>query len=43
MLPEVIDVKDINAIIHCHSVWSDGSNSIEQLAKAAIQRGTSIL
>ena len=38
-LPGVIQVKDINAIIHCHSVWSDGSNSIEQLAKAAIQRG----
>lgn len=38
-LPDVIGVKDINAIIHCHSVWSDGSNSIEQLAKAAIQRG----
>ncbi|HUS02515.1 MAG TPA: helix-hairpin-helix domain-containing protein [Chitinophagaceae bacterium] len=38
-LPNVIGVKDIKAIIHCHSVWSDGSNSIEQLAKAAIQRG----
>lgn len=37
-LPNVIDVKDINAIIHCHSKWSDGSNTIEQLAKAAIEK-----
>ncbi len=38
-LPEVIQAEDIKAIIHCHSVWSDGSNTIEQLAEAAIKKG----
>ncbi len=38
-LPNVIDVKDINAIIHCHSKWSDGGSTIENLAKAAIDKG----
>jgi DNA polymerase (family 10) len=38
-LPEVIQVKDIRAIIHAHSDWSDGVNTIEDMAKAAIKKG----
>lgn len=38
-LPEIIQIEDIKGIIHCHSDWSDGSNSIEELAKAAIDKG----
>ncbi len=38
-LPNVIQPEDIKAIIHCHSVWSDGSNTIEQLAEASIKKG----
>lgn len=34
-----INVKDIKGIIHCHSNWSDGNNTIEELAKACIERG----
>ena len=37
-LPDVIQPADIKAIIHCHSVWSDGSNTIEQLAESAIKK-----
>jgi len=38
-LPEVITSKDIKAIIHSHSNWSDGSNTIEQMVKGAMERG----
>ncbi|MFT3981067.1 MAG: PHP domain-containing protein [Ferruginibacter sp.] len=38
-LPEVIVPGDIKGIIHCHSNWSDGSNTIEEMAKAAIDLG----
>ncbi len=35
-IPELISVKDIKGIIHCHSNWSDGRHSIEELATACI-------
>ncbi|MCY7291450.1 MAG: PHP domain-containing protein [Ferruginibacter sp.] len=31
--------NDIKGLIHCHSNWSDGNNTIEEMAKAAMQRG----
>ena len=36
-IPEVIQPEDIKGIIHCHSQWSDGINSIEELAFACIK------
>lgn len=42
-IPRVIQPGDINGIIHCHSNWSDGINTIEQLAKACIQSGKEYL
>jgi DNA polymerase (family X) len=38
-LPDTIEAKDIKAIIHSHSNWSDGSNTIEEMAKACIEKG----
>ncbi|MEP7109224.1 MAG: PHP domain-containing protein, partial [Ferruginibacter sp.] len=32
-------VKEIKGIIHSHSNWSDGSNTIEEMAKHAIAKG----
>jgi len=32
----VIQPGDIKGIIHCHSNWSDGSNTIEELAKVCM-------
>lgn len=29
----------IKGLIHCHSTWSDGSHSIEEMAKGAIKKG----
>ena len=38
-LPVPIQPGDIRGIIHSHSNWSDGSQSIEEMANAAIARG----
>jgi DNA polymerase (family 10) len=42
-MPEVVQVKDIKAIIHSHSNWSDGGDSIEAMAEGAIARGLEYL
>jgi DNA polymerase (family 10) len=42
-LPEVIQPKNITAIIHSHSKWSDGNNTIEEMAKAGIAMGLQYL
>jgi DNA polymerase (family 10) len=38
-VPDVIQFEDVKGIIHTHSDWSDGSYTIEQMAKAAIEEG----
>ncbi len=38
-LPELIQTTDIRGVIHCHSKWSDGLNSIEEMVKACIDKG----
>jgi DNA polymerase (family X) len=38
-LPVVIQPDDIKGIIHSHSKWSDGSNTLEEMALAAIEQG----
>ena len=42
-IPQVIQAADITAIIHSHSKWSDGVNTIEEMAKEAIRRGLQFL
>lgn len=37
-LPSIKE-NDIKGIIHCHSNWSDGVHTLEQMAKAAIEKG----
>jgi DNA polymerase (family 10) len=38
-LPKLIGYGDLIGDLHVHSTWSDGSNSIEEMARAAIKRG----
>ena len=38
-LPDLIEVDDIRGELHCHSRTSDGRNTVEQMAQAAIERG----
>ena len=42
-LPVVIQPEDITGIIHCHSKWSDGLNTIEEMAEVAIEKGLQYL
>lgn len=34
-IPEPITASDVKGLIHCHSTWSDGSNSIAEMAAAS--------
>jgi DNA polymerase (family 10) len=43
VIPALIEPTDIRGIIHCHSNWSDGSHTIEEMARAAISRGLEYL
>ena len=38
-MPEWIKPEDIKGLIHCHSNWSDGVNTIEEMANECIRRG----
>ena len=38
-LPPLVNVTDIKGIVHSHSNWSDGSSTIEEMAKKAIAKG----
>ncbi|MGN6355601.1 MAG: helix-hairpin-helix domain-containing protein [Parafilimonas sp.] len=42
-LPGIIQPADIKSIIHSHSKWSDGNNTIEEMANAAIKLGLEYL
>ncbi|MDR3681941.1 MAG: PHP domain-containing protein [Flavipsychrobacter sp.] len=36
---QLIQPDEIKGIIHSHSTWSDGSNTLEEMAKGAIDKG----
>lgn len=38
-VPDPIQPEDVKGIIHSHSTWSDGSNSLEEMAKACVSKG----
>lgn len=38
-LPNLVEVSDVKGDLHCHSTWSDGSESILAMARAAKARG----
>jgi DNA polymerase (family 10) len=42
-LPELIQPSHIRSIIHSHSNWSDGVNTIEEMAAECIRRGHEFL
>jgi DNA polymerase (family 10) len=37
--PTLIATDDIRGDLHCHTTWSDGRASVEEMARAAIERG----
>lgn len=38
-IPELVKVEDIKGELHCHSTYSDGQNSIEEMASKAMDLG----
>ena len=38
-LPDLVELGDIRGELHCHTVASDGRQTIEQMAHAALERG----
>jgi DNA polymerase (family 10) len=38
-LPQLVALADIRGDLHCHSTWSDGRHTLEQMALAARDRG----
>jgi DNA polymerase (family X) len=42
-LPQPLMLEDIRGMTHCHTVYSDGHNSIEEMAMAAEARGMAYL
>jgi len=43
MLPQPLALEDIQGMTHCHTLYSDGRNSIEEIALAAQAMGMSYL
>jgi DNA polymerase (family 10) len=37
--PPLVGLDDIRGDLHCHTTWSDGRASVEEMARAALQRG----
>jgi DNA polymerase (family X) len=37
--PALVEPDDIRGDLHCHTTWSDGRASVEEMARAAIERG----
>jgi DNA polymerase (family 10) len=42
-LPAVIQPEDVKSVIHSHSKWSDGANTLEEMAEECIRRGMEYL
>ena len=38
-LPQLIDSRDVRGLLHCHTTYSDGSSSVEELALACRSAG----
>jgi DNA polymerase (family X) len=37
--PVLLELADIRGDLHCHTTWSDGRASVEEMARAALDRG----
>ena len=37
--PALVEVQDIRGDLHCHTTWSDGRFSVEEMGRAARERG----
>jgi DNA polymerase (family 10) len=42
-LPKLVELEDVQGDLHCHTTWSDGRDTLEQMVLAAVARGYSYL
>jgi DNA polymerase (family 10) len=42
-LPDLVSRADIQGFVHCHSTWSDGAATIEEMVRAAQSRGAKFI
>ncbi|BCL82530.1 DNA polymerase/3'-5' exonuclease PolX [Ktedonobacteria bacterium brp13] len=42
-LPKLVEMDDLRGVLHAHSTWSDGHNTIREMAEACIERGYNYL
>ncbi|PJA22048.1 MAG: hypothetical protein COX62_00795, partial [Deltaproteobacteria bacterium CG_4_10_14_0_2_um_filter_43_8] len=42
-LPDLVTLSDLKGVLHCHSTYSDGKNSMEEMALAAKDEGFSYI
>ncbi len=42
-LPKLIELANLRGTFHCHSTWSDGTESVEAMARAAMDLGLEYL
>ncbi|GER87479.1 DNA polymerase/3'-5' exonuclease PolX [Dictyobacter vulcani] len=42
-LPRLVQESDLKGVLHAHSTWSDGQNTIREMAEACMARGYSYL
>ena len=42
-LPDLVALSDLRGTFHCHTDWSDGGNTLREMAEAARERGLSYL
>jgi len=38
-LPRLVDMGDIRGVLHVHTTWSDGEDSLEAMVRSALERG----
>ncbi|MGA2221932.1 MAG: DNA polymerase/3'-5' exonuclease PolX [Verrucomicrobiia bacterium] len=42
-LPKLVELSNLRGTFHCHSIWSDGIESVESIAQAAMDLGLEYL
>jgi DNA polymerase (family X) len=42
-LPKLVQESDLRGVLHAHTTWSDGQNTLREMAEACIERGFSYL
>jgi DNA polymerase (family 10) len=42
-LPELVQESDLKGVLHAHSTWSDGHNTIREMVEACLKRGYTYL